>query len=223
MRTHGQNIDVGKTEGIVIGIGILVVIGLAVALLTGGAGPDDDEPRINSSTVSNGQAEKTPEGVRISTGDYHESIGLVGAYAGHGFVQAYPNNQTDPVRMRITPDIQPSDGVLDAWIVGEIVNASDDPVFRAHVFVDDDFRDAVPDAMLAWGPNFTDNTRAYRYEEWEPGIYRDTVVDTNVSRFRLRGPDSEGEANVAVGNFSVADIGDETAVTEQGITLVTAR
>lgn len=215
---RGQNIEIGRDQGIAIGIGILAVVLIAGFLLSGG-GPGDEGPTINTTAETDGQATKIPYGFRVTSGDYVENVELVGAYAGHPFQSRYPNNQTDPVKMRITDDIQPGDGIIDVWMTGRIVNASTDPAFVADVFVDDDFRDAVPGATLAWGPSFTENVRPYTFAEYQSGIYRDTVVDRNTTRFR----GGDGGANVAVGNFTVDIIGSEQLVRDRGITVVSAR
>lgn len=213
----GQNIEIGRREALAIGV---VVFGAVVLLvsLTGGDGTTPvPEPGENESADL--ERSEIAYGERISAGDYIESIELVGAYRGHGFREVYPSS--DDPRMRLTRQLRPGDGVVEAWISGRFANVSTDPVFVASIYVDQDFRAEVGSANLAWGYDWS-NFRPYDYEEVQPGIYRDRVVDGNVSRFRRFGA-TEGEANVAVGNFSRGMVGFETAVSQETLTLVSAR
>lgn len=213
----GQNIEIGRREALAIGVVVFGAVVLLV-LFTGGdgttpvPGPDENESAgFERSDLAYGE--------RISAGDYIESIELVGSYRGDGFREVYPS-EDDPL-MRLTRQIRPGDGVIDAWVSGRFANVSTDPAFVATVYVDQDFRDEVGAANLTWGHDWS-NLRSYDYDEVQPGIYRDRVVDGNVSRFHRFG-ETDGEANVAVGNFSRWMVRSDAAVRQSGVTLVAAR
>ena len=46
----------------------------------------------------------------------------------------------------------------------------------------------------------------YQFHEIKDGVYRDTIYDRNVSRFRIDGPFSKAGVDVLVGNVTQEDV-----------------
>lgn len=182
----------------------VVVAVLAAALLLYAVMTDDGENATDVPSEAEDRVSTWDSGFRIEGDGFLETAYFTGVYRGDIFT-----NQTyrDPPRMRFTQDLQPGDGVADVHVSGYILYEEGQPVFFADIYVDDDFREEVDGNLnVAWGTNFSDKFRQYQYEEVEPGVYKDTIRDENVARFRERGPGSDGEVNVAVGNFSHEDV-----------------
>lgn len=119
-----------------------------------------------------------------------------------------PIENLEAPRIFVGPTLDPTDGVVDAYVLGWIEHPETDPTFRALVYVDADFRREVDgDINLAWGTDFLGHFRPYEYEEVAPGVYRDEIVDRDVDRFVDGRP---AGADVLVGNLSEGDVWNRT-------------
>lgn len=126
----------------------------------------------------------------------------------YAFFRGTPIDVMDEPRVFVGPRLDPSDGIVDAYVVGWIESPDSDPTFRALVYVDEDFRREVDgDVNLAWGLDFLGHHRAFEFREVADGVYRDEIVDGDVTRFvdgQPAGPD------VLVGNLSEGDVRNRT-------------
>ena len=126
----------------------------------------------------------------------------------YAFFRGRPISSMDEPMVFVGPRLDPTDGVVDAYVVGWIERPETAPHFRALVYVDEDFRREVDGEInLAWGLDFLGHFRAYEFIEVADGVYRDEIVDRDVARFtvgRPAGPD------VLVGNLSAGDVRNRT-------------
>lgn len=122
----------------------------------------------------------------------------------HAFHRGTPIDVMDEPRVFVGPRLDPTDGVVDAYVIGWIEDPEAAPTFRALVYVDEDFRREVDGEInLAWGLDFLGHHRPYEYEQVADGVYRDEIVDRDVTRFvegQPAGPD------VLVGNLTQDDV-----------------
>lgn len=210
--------DSWNTWHVLGGVVIVILLAALVYVLIpqsnqGDVGLDVEEPR----TVKE-QTQPLNGGFRLEKESHLEEVYLTGVYRGTGFMHV--DNRTNP-RMRITRDITPGNGIIEAYIIGYLTEQEGETVFAADVFIDEEFKNEVDDTVnVAWGNRFTDNFRAFKFTEVRDGIYRDTIIDEDISRFMEDGRNSETEANIAVGNFSPEDVRQQRM---DGLTFVTAR
>lgn len=127
---------------------------------------------------------------------------------GYGFFRGRPVDVMEEPRLFVGPELDPTDGVVDAYVIGWIERPQTDPTFHAFVYVDEEFRQEVDGEInVAWGMDFLGHFRAYEYTEVAPGVYRDEIVDEDVRRFVA---DHPAGADVLVGNLSAGDVRNRT-------------
>jgi hypothetical protein len=116
--------------------------------------------------------------------------------------------------MRITPIIRPNDGVIDGYIVVKIENES----LIGDIFIDEDWRKNVQGTTnIIWGSDWQ-NIRPFGWQQISKGVYKDTVIDTNISRFDedIR----RANANIAVTNATSLEMWKSSNVTEKAIAIL---
>jgi hypothetical protein len=172
-----------------IAVAILLLIVAALMLL---GGPDEPE-----TTPPDGvEGTQTRDGgVNIDKGEYTEDGIYEVIYKGE------PSWNRTGRRISTVPEIDPVDEYLNVYITGYITEVNGSDLFRAEIYTDQSFRDTVQPLNVAWGPTM-EHFRSYQPEEVRDGVYKDTITDTNVSRFKDAGPHSDGGVNVAIGNFT---------------------
>lgn len=174
--------------------------------------PSDEGTLVYPTTE---QTELFYDSIRIKEDPFLESAYFYGIYRGDGFTWGYKEETS--TKMRMFPRIVPSDRILDVYMVGAIRNPSTNPELVVDIYADDDFRKSIEPINIAWGTEWTDNFRQFSPNEIEPVIFRDTITDKDVTRFKDSGEGHEGEANIMIGDFSQSDIenqniGDSTIV-----------
>lgn len=104
--------------------------------------------------------------------------------------------------MQISPDMDPTDGVID----GLILLKQEDGIFSVYIFVDQDWKDKVGYTNILWGDDFRDpatlHTRQFNFTTQKNGIYTDKI-EQDVDWFNespVRGGVIVGEINLEVLN-----------------------
>jgi len=87
-----------------------------------------------------------------------------GYYKGSRFVDVF-NTINNQALMRITKDLQPSDGIIDGFIVVRIEN--DVPIFN--IFIDNDWKNRVVPTNILHGVE--NKIEKLNFEELRPGIF----------------------------------------------------
>ncbi len=134
-------------------------------------------------------------------------FGFDALYSGHYFNEYYiEGNQ---VLMRIGPNLEPGNGVVEATMFEKI----EDNKVTTYIFLDQDWKDLVGQTNIVWGQDY-EYFREFVFSEMSKGIYMDKVED---SRARFSEDFYRHEGGVTVGNFTKKHI--EDAITE-GLTVV---
>lgn len=174
---------------------LLVVAGIAAYFLL------VDTPTLREEIDNADEGVSVKEGeFRIRDGEFVETGLILGYHKGELFEWVRQENGSQ--LMRITADLDPENGIPEAYITGYITKQDGENVFTADIYIDEEFRQEVTPINLVWGMNYT-NFRPYRFdEEIRPGVYKDSITDTDVRRFKSEGPYSDAEVNVAVGSLT---------------------
>lgn len=180
--------DYRKIGGIAAAVVVLVIVAF---LLLGGGG---DEPATEPPEEVEG-TQTRDGGMYINKGEYTEDGIYQVIYKGE------PSWNRTERQISTVPEVKPDDGYLNVYITGYIVEINGSDMFKADIYTDEAFRSVVQPLNVAWGPSM-EHFREYDPEEVRDGVYRDTITDRNVSRFRDAGPHSDGGINVAIGNFT---------------------
>lgn len=197
-----KNIQNINKKQIVIGLTLIILIVLGVYFYINNQNTGIYNPAINVSEVTDGNGyEDNAASMQYNDGIYRTKFGHTGILKGYMFlnevISLTENNETI-ILLRITPDMDPKDGIPEAYIVPTIK----DDIMEINVFVDEDFRTAMGgNTNIIWGSTYQ-NFKVYNFSiEHEPGIYVDTVYDNDTERFRTNGND----ANIFVGDATLAD------------------
>jgi hypothetical protein len=171
-----------------IGSGILIfIIGVSIYLLISKEIPDipenviqhsnepetwiEDGPKdtkiVNVERITKGFGYFTGADMQFKRDDVWTSFAYDGLYKGEYFTGSYED------KIRISQNMDPTDGIMEGIIVEEIV----DEVPIVYAFVDQDWRDEMGGSTnILWG-FFFDNIKLFNFTEVAPGIYMDTIKD----------------------------------------------
>ena len=138
---------------------------------------------------------------------YHEDefmkeFYFIGVFDGNTFTFSEDDGGNEV--FRISSELQPGDGVINAYIVAKAVEVDDMKKIEANIYIDEDFRsESSDDLNIAWGVDW-ENFREFEFDEVAPGIYKDSIMADHVHRF-VHGSDIS-DANIAVGTFDQEEI-----------------
>lgn len=149
--------------------------------------------------------EKRSSGAYFYSEDiYMTEFYYTGIYDGSIFSYSYESGGSEVAR--ITRNIEPGNGVMNAYIIAKAVEKDDMEKLKANIYVDEDvIENFGSDLNLIWGRDWEEFRQA-QFTEVAPGIYQDTVFGSHVERIVHGSPVSD--ANVAVGTFSQEEIQD---------------
>ena len=156
---------------------------------------------VNEITGGNGY-EDNAASMQYNDGIYRAKFEHMGIFKGRMFVnevvfQTEDNEQF--VLLRITTDIDPKDEIPEAYIVPTI----EDNVMEINIFVDEDFRNMMGDnTNIIWGSTYQNFKRYDFSNEYNKGIYINTVYDEDTERFRSGG----NGANIFLGDATLEDV-----------------
>ncbi len=131
---------------------------------------DSETRAINVDYVSQGQAIDNERNLYFFVNGSETSMEYEGMYKGNYFSQYYAEDNA--VLMHVGPEMKPGDGVIDGLLVERVVNDT----FQVFIFLDDDWKNAVPYTNIVWGKDYS-LARPFVFTEISPGIYMDQIVD----------------------------------------------
>lgn len=115
--------------------------------------------------------------------------------------------------MRITPIIRPNDGIIDGYIVVKIENES----LIGEIFIDKDWRKNVQGTTnVIWGSEWQ-NIKPFGWQQISNGVYKDEVVDKDISRFEDL---SHANVNIAVTNATSLEMWNSTGTIQKIIAIL---
>ena len=131
-------------------------------------------------------------------GEIFTVFGYDGIYQGNFFETTYFDEEGN-IKMQITGDLIPNDGVLQGILVEKI----EEGIPFTYIFLDEDWKNTVNPVNIVWGETYQ-NEKPFEFKEIKPGIYMDKIQD-DISRFtdNFNGMSFGG---VVVGNVDKEDI-----------------
>ena len=130
--------------------------------------------------MTKGLGELTQTNQQYRIGAYTTAFGYEGQYQGKPFRMSYVD-ETGRARMAITPDLSPNNGIAEAMLVERYDGDKKNGAWNVLILVDEDFRKLVPDAVIRWGADYSQQ-KPFVWKEASPGIYFDLIADDE-SRF----------------------------------------
>lgn len=224
--------DARKRKLLLAGGGVAVVLVTVLVLLGGGGG--DPEPEWGSPgsglteyddgkivadvpNATDGQGRISGDSIML-TND-RATVGtqffFQGAYNGEGFNGEL--RRDDSVVMEASPEIDPDDGVVQAFMVPKLFERGNETVINVSIYLDQEFMDALDrDARIVWGwiPN---SSRSFQGTEIRDGLYADNVIIRGAQRMQYS---ASAQPEVWVGDFSQFPI---TPEERQSVTVVVMR
>lgn len=82
------------------------------------------------------------------------------------------------VKMRITNDMTPGDGVIDGFMTEKY----EDGKWIVDIFVDSDWKQQIPQTNIFWGTMY-DQEKKFVFTEISRGIYHDQIIDDSERLF----------------------------------------
>lgn len=165
------------SKKVVVLVGLLIVIIVAVSVtLYMKKQPYSDNPKkwlekknggiieINVDKVTKGEGYLDVNGQQYRSSDISTVFRYEGFYNGEPFFDTYKDTE-NRVFMRITNNIQPSDGIIDGFIVVMIEN--DKPIFN--IFIDNDWKNRVVPTNIMYG--LENKIERLDFEEIREGIF----------------------------------------------------
>lgn len=147
---------------------------------------------VDVAKVTKGKGVWNENNQQYRVGSDFTAFAYEGSYHGDGFATSYLD-ENNRVRMRITQELKPNDGVLDGIIVERVVNNT----VEAWIFLDNDWKQQVPNAVIWWGKTY-ERRRPFAWKELTAGVYVDMVVD---DRARFNSDWSASQGGVLVGDM----------------------
>jgi hypothetical protein len=126
--------------------------------------------KINIDYVTEGRGYVDGVGQQVRLKDISTVFNTRGYYQGNLFYNNY--TLKEKTYMKIGPNMIPSDGIIEAYIVFDIINKT--PTYR--IFVDEDWKKRVQPTNIWWGFDHS-NQKEFEFNEIKRGIYMDTVYD----------------------------------------------
>jgi len=149
--------------------------------------------------ITNGKSFKDGSTQQFIDGELWTAFELQGVYKGKIFSGEYKEDGL--TLMRIDSIMDPKDGIIEAYIIENIVNKNTKEV-DAYIFVDEDWKEQVSFTNIMWGA-FYQNTKPFQFTEISEGIYMDKIKDSP-GRFQENFAITRG--GVAIGDISTSDI-----------------
>ncbi len=181
---------------------IIIVVGILTTLpkkITYSKNPQDwVETKINIRIIDVEQVTEGRGYFNTNNQQYkflsiNTAFGYDGIYKGELFKNQYLD-YSDIVRIEITPNLIPNDGILQ----GLIVEKFEDEKLVAYIFLDEDWKKQFGDSInIVWGSEYQ-NFKKFEFQQISIGVYMDKVED-DLDRF------SE-DFNIHQGGIMVGDI-----------------
>lgn len=127
---------------------------------------------------------------------------LEGYYKGKYFSENFVEN--GKVKMRITTDMKPGDGVIE----GFMTEKKEGDIWVVDIFVDEDWKNQLAFTNIHWGLAYK-NERPFLFNEVSKGIYHDTVIDDSD---RLRDDARIRMYGIIVGDITKEDTSKKTLI-----------
>jgi len=198
---------------------VIVIGGLVMALTGGGPAVTDRNEQYNYTVYETGEVAvndsavvqqsgyvRDPTTFQIIYGNRMTSLNIIGTYDGQTFYDAVYEEDGQTV-MSLDRDIDPTDDVIDGYMVTYMRGDKENPTLVVDIYVDESFINATgTPQIVVWDQNI-DTARAYdtNMTEISPGVFRDRIGEKSTRRFR---PDiAASDANILVGDVDV--IGEE--------------
>ncbi len=172
------DLRVGQTQIVVVGILIK-----SPKKITYSKNPQDwVKTKINQRIIDVEQATEGRGYFNTNNQQYkflsiNTAFGYDGIYKGALFKNQYFDN-SDILRIEITPNLIPNDGILQ----GIIVEKFEDEKLIAHIFLDEDWKKQFGDTInIAWGSEYQ-NFKKFELKQISTGVYMDEIED-DIERF----------------------------------------
>jgi len=127
------------------------------------------------------------------------AFGYDGIYYGEVFRTEF-FDENNNLKLQITPELNPADGVPQAIIIEKIENN----VPFAYIFVDRDWKELIGESYIAWGAEYQ-NVERFAYDEIKTGVYMNKVED-DINRFTKEDFSGLTYGGVSIGTFTKEDI-----------------
>ncbi len=154
---------------------------------------------VSSITKGNSYFEGLKQVYTIPFTDLTTIFEVNGYYKGTYFYDSYNKGNKD--LMRITSSMNPSDGVIEGFIVERINDYKINNV-TAFIFVDSDWKNAMPNTKIFYGSKYQ-YTSDFKFNEISPGIYMTQIYDDPNRHFENF---SISYGGIAVGDLTKEDI-----------------
>lgn len=153
------------------------------------------EKEIDVEKITEGAGFIDDLGQQLRTDTIETVFDYEGFYKGNHFKREYID-ENQKVRMRINPNINPNDGVIEGFIIEKVENNKP----MVYIFVDEDWKQSLEFTNILWGRTFQ-NTRAFNFNQLSKGIYMDEIEDDST---RI-----EENYNLRFGGIIVGDLNQE--------------
>jgi hypothetical protein len=121
-----------------------------------------------------GELSQRGNSLQYETDNIGTVFSISGFYEGESFIGEY-RDAANRTRMKITPSMQPGNGIAEGYIA-ELVIDGEPTLF---IFVDEDWKDQIPDTKIYFGRSF-ENEIEFDFEnptEKKNGVYMMRVLD----------------------------------------------
>lgn len=125
---------------------------------------------VNIEKATKGQAYDSVNSVYFAINGTTTAFLYEGYYEGEYFQKEYSRN--GDVLMRIGPDIKPNDGIIEGFVVERVI----DGVYDVLVFLDNDWRQQIPNTNIVWGSSY-ERVKPFAFNEISSGVYMDQIED----------------------------------------------
>ncbi len=166
-----------KKVVVVIVISILIVIGIYLLLSLPKEKAYSDNPKdwiekgeIDVDLATKGKGYINPIGQQYRDGEISTVFEIEGYYKGDYFSEEFIEN--GKVKMRITNDLNPNDGVIE----GFMTEKKEKGKWIVDIFVDEDWRQKVGKTNILWGILYRQE-KTFLFNEISKGIYHDQIID----------------------------------------------
>lgn len=161
------------------------------------------EINVDKVTKGKGYFDDTSEQYKDINSFIETAFSYNGIYKGNGFFEEKYYTKiggVDVLVMEITPEFNPTDGILQGIIIERIEHG--DP--ESFLFLDEDWRKQFLDLYIVWGATYQ-NEKRFEFNSVGNGVYMDHVFDDK-DRFTTESYKGVVHGGVIVGDLSRADI-----------------
>lgn len=195
---------------VIIGVILLLIILIGVYLLAKPPAKEySDNPadwvekgEVDVDLATKGKGYINPIGQQYRDGEISTVFEIESYYKGDYFSEEFIENGR--VKMRITNDMNPNDGVIE----GFMTEKKEDGKWIVDIFVDEDWKRNIGKTNILWGVQYKQE-KTFLFNKISSGIYHDQIIDDE-NRF---------DENVRIRTFGVI-VGDLTKEDTSGKTLM---